>query len=437
MIRLIISLLLCHVSVIAVADEASDVVAGVERSVLEIAPGDSCDATWGWNRHCDTCKGNDSACGANCCFGSLCDPPCRQRNWVDVDALLFFNRGFRVPALVSQSAAGTPRAQVGILGDPANTVVLGNQRLGDDVLFGGRIELGRWLDDAGSTAIVGSLFGFSDTANFGFPTDPNTIISRPFFNVDPNVNALDAELVNFPGVVSGTIGVLADTNVSSGAIGLRKRLWCCSNPADCCHSRRVDGFVGFRSFSFDEALVISERLLASGGLIPANTTFDVLDRFETDNRFLGIEFGLISAWQWQRWSLELESRIAIGNLSQDVVIDGATTITSPGQPPLVQPYGILAGPSNIGTYERDHFGVLSQFNLEVGYQLSRRLRVTMGYSLIVLNDIVRPGELIDFNVNGTQIDPNVADSGPARPAFDWNSETLALHGLRLGFEFAF
>ena len=195
MVRLIVTLLLCFVaeSTWAIEDDVPQIqfadatdskasILGNDRleseapSVLSVT-GD-CDASCVGGSCCEQCSRNP-----NCCFGSLCDPTCRQRNWVDVDGLLFFSRGFRVPALVAQSAAGTPRAQVGILGDPATNVVLGNERLGDEVLFGARIELGHWLDGAGSTAIVGSLFGFSDAANHQFPTDPNTIISRPFFNV--------------------------------------------------------------------------------------------------------------------------------------------------------------------------------------------------------------------------------------------------------------
>lgn len=386
---------------------------------------------------------NGSSCCPQCeaacvdCFRGLCDPPCCHRSWVAVDFLTFFSGGFDVPELVAQSAPGTPRAQVGILGDPATSILLGNESLGDDGLIGARIRFGRWLDDSGNSALVASLLGFGNESSSTFPTDSNTIVSRPFFNVDPNVNALDAELVNYPGVVSGSIGVLADTNAVSLALGIQRALLCCNNRGDHCRSRRFDAYLGIRSFAFDEELAITERLLASGGLIPANTTFDVVDRFETENQFVGLEAGLSGKWQQQRWIFEVAGRVALGNLDQDVIITGSTTVTVPGQPAVIQPYGILAGTSNIGTYERDHLGVLSQINASVAYQLSRRWKATLGYTFFMLNDVVRPGDLIDLNVNGTHIDPNVPDSGPSRPSFDWVSETLLLHGLNAGVEFAF
>lgn len=382
--------------------------------------------------HCQPCTSSQVAC-----FRGLCDPPGCQRNWVDVDFFLFHTGGFDVPALVTQSAPGTPRPQVGILGDPATSLLLGNETLADDGLFGARIQFGRWLDDCGRTAIVGSLLRFGNESLSTFPTDPNTIVSRPFFNVDPNINALDAELVNFPGVVAGAIDVLADTRGTSFAIGLQRGICCSTSPRNRCCGSRVDAFIGFRSFALDEELAITERLLASGGLIPANTTFDVIDRFQTENRFYGIEFGLANTWQRQRWSFDLDARVAFGHLGQEVLIDGSTTIAAPGQPSIVQPYGILAGTSNIGRYQRDRFGTLGQINAQIGYQMSCRWKVTLGYTFIGLNNVVRPGNVVDLNVNGTHIDPNVPDTGPNRPAFNWVSEMLLLHGLTAGFELAF
>lgn len=57
--------------------------------------------------------------------------------------------------------------------------------------------------------------------------------------------------------------------------------------------------------------------------------------------------------------------------------------------------------------------------------------------VVSLNKVVRPGSLIDLNVNGTLIDPNVADAGPARPSFAWDDEALILHGFNIGAEYRF
>lgn len=390
-------------------------------------------------------EGNAPTCSMPCSSSQsdvtpirfLCDPPV-CRNWMDVDYLQFWSDGYRVPGLVTESVAGTPRADAGVLGLPTTNTLLGNETLGDDSRSGLRLSFGRWLDECGDLALTGSFFllgngGSSQT----FPSDPNTIVSRPFFNVDPAVNAPDSELVNFPGVVAGTVSVSSSSDVFSGGVGIQKKLFCCGD-RQCCSARRVDAYMGYRVFAFDETLTIEETLFPSGGFVPAGTQIDVIDRFATENRFHGVQFGLKGTWQRRKWLFETNSNFAIGNVQQRVIIDGRTTTSVPGFAPAVQPYGILAQASNIGTYERNRLGLLTDTYVGVAYQMNCRLKLRAGYNLIFLNSVARPGRQIDTTVNGTQFDPNVPVSGPLHPTFTWrDSESLLLHGIRLGAEFTF
>ncbi len=382
-------------------------------------------------------------CGCSQCAAEplrlLCDPAgCGSRNWVNVNFLYLRPDGYSVPNLVAGSPDGTPRERVGLLDDPATTNLLGNQRLADDWRPGLQIEFGRWLDDRGDKAITGSFFALGNGEDsYTFPGDSNQIVSRPFFNTDPTVNGFDAELVNLPGVVDGNITVATDSDIFSGNIGLQKKLCCCD---DRCNgtARRTDFFLGYRMFGADESLTISEVLNPVGGaLIPAGTQFNLFDSFETRNRFHGVEFGLTNTWQKRRWTFGAAGKVALGNVNQRVRINGSTTITVPNVAPIVQPIGILASSSNIGEFERDRFGVLTQAQLEIGYWVNNRTRIMVGYNAIYLNDAARPGDHIDLQVNGTQIDPNIPDSGPSSPTFDWVSDGLYLHGFNAGFEFTF
>jgi len=387
--------------------------------------------------------GQSACCENSCaepeCFRWICDPPGKcGRNWVDVDYLLFFSDGYRVPNLVTSSPAGTPRDAAGVLGNPGTSLLSGGQTLGDGNVNGWRISMGRWLDDCGNVAITGDLFGLNQSDSTTFPSDPNTIVARPFFNSDPSVNAQDSELVNFPGVVDGTISITNSTDIFSGGVGIQRRLCCCVDQCNC-SAKRVDLLFGYRAFSLEESLVISESLTssASSGFVSAGTTFDVTDWFETENSFHGVEIGLLHTWQRQRWTWEALTKVALGNVRQRVRIDGETVIGVPGADPFVQPYGLLATPTNIGVYERDKFGVFTQAGLEVGYQVNCRLKLKAGYTLMFLSDVVRPGSAVDLNVNATHIDPLVPVSGPNQPAFNWSSESLILHGLNFGVEFLF
>jgi len=392
------------------------------------------------------CQAASNTCGANCptcsCkkfadieIRNLCAPTtCGNKNWLDVDYRLFFMDGFDVPNLLTSSPAGTPRSDVANVFDD----IFGNSVIGEDSVSGLNVGFGHWLDDCGRRAITADFFAFNDGRSSSvFPSDPTGIVSRPFFNSDPSVNALDAELVNFPGVVDGTIAFNTETSVYSGSAGLLQKVCCCVDQCTC-RSRRTDMFLGYRVFSFDETLEIEENLSPTGGFIAAGTTIDVLDRFETENIFHGVELGLDTKWQRRRWTFGLGGRVALGNVRQTVRINGTTTTSVPGGgAPFVQPYGILASSSNSGVYQRDEFAVFTTANIELGYQVSRCMRLKLGYSFMHLNNVVRPGDQIDFNVNGTQFDPFVPDAGPDEPAFAFKDNDMILHGLSAGFEFTF
>ena len=369
------------------------------------------------------------------CYPCVCDQgTCDQRSWLDAGFVSYWLDGFDGPALVSQSSAGTDRADAGVLGLPTTSVVRSGE-LGDDKLFGFRIRGGHYLD-AGNLAISGSFLWAGADSEETFPSEPNSIIARPFFNSAPGINAPDAELVNFPGVVSGTLGIATNTNIFSGNIGFQRRISCCADPC-CCKGRRFDVLFGYRGFLLNDELEIIEQLEPAGGLLTPGTQIGITDSFETRNSFHGVEFGLLSSFQRQRWEFNIRTHFGFGNIRQRVKISGSTVTTVPGAGAASQPYGFLAAPSNIGTYTRDRFGVLTDAQFRAGYWLSRRAQLYVGYNLLFLNNVTRAGNAVDTRLNATQIDPNQATVGPEEPRVSWSDESLLLHGISAGLEFRF
>ena len=67
----------------------------------------------------------------------------------------------------------------------------------------------------------------------------------------------------------------------------------------------------------------------------------------------------------------------------------------------------------------------------------------MGYSLLYLNDVVRPGKQIDRVIKlgrssqAILFTPAVGLVGPARPGFAFNSSEFWAQGINLGLEFQF
>lgn len=393
-----------------------------------------------------------SICDHKPCIEAGCKPVCcptQMRNWVTVDYLYWWVQGSQTPPLITTSPDGTPLNQAGILGQPGTAILFGNTRVDDDGRSGGRLRFGRWLDDCGSVGFSGEFFGLENaSSNYVINSDGSPILARPFF--DASTNMQNRQIDAYPGVIQG--GKVVDTRSSligagaSGLCNLSRCCWCC-NDVDCdgCGhsygmSRRVDFVMGYRflrlddDFSFNESAVITNP---NALMIPvaAGTRLDVNDTFETENIFNGGELGL----QWQRrsgrWSLDVLTKVALGNTRQKLYINGQTLVNVPGVSPATVEGGFLALPTNIGSYTRDQFSVIPEFDINLGFALNEHLRVRFGYTFIYWTNVLRATEQIDTVINPTQFPLAGGLVGPARPAPLLNDSDIWIQGLNAGLEF--
>jgi hypothetical protein len=196
---------------------------------------------------------------------------------------------------------------------------------------------------------------------------------------------------------------------------------------------------GYRYFKVREGVRVIEDLESTALVGPTvlGTTINVYDDFQTRNEFNGANIGFVLAQQYKRLTAEFTGRLALGNLSREVMIDGATTVTVPGLAPVTSAGGLLAQPSNIGTYRNDDFAVLPEVQFNMLYNIRRNTRLSLGYTFMYLGDIVRPGDVMDTSVNGTVLDPTVPVTGPDRPQFTFDDSRTWLMGLNFGVEVNF
>ena len=332
---------------------------------------------------------------------------------------------------VTASPPGTPRTAAGVLGRPGTTVLLGGDRLNNDFRNGYRLRAGAWLDDCQTCGIEGDFFFLGRSREGGtFGADPGQIVSRPFFN--PLTGVPDAELVDLPGVVSGTVNVDATSEVIGGGFNGVHNLCC-----DPCG--RFDLIAGFRYLNLRDTLAVTENLTArQGSGVAPGTGIVVRDRFETDNDFYG---GVIGANYERRFSsffVGVRASVALGLSHQEVGIDGSTTFTPPGGAPVTFPGGLLAQPSNIGRYTNDEFAVVPEVGVRVGAQVTERLRGFVGYNWIYWSSVARAGDQVDLTVNPNLLPPAAGPLvGPNRPAPRSNVTDFWLQGISVGGEFRF
>jgi hypothetical protein len=392
---------------------------------------------------CPTACGAPKACDADgsghFCVDDCCAPP-HNTFWGSAEYLLWWVKGQHLPPLVT---AGNPANDIpGALGQPGTVLLFGGQQA-DDARSGLRLRGGWWLDEEHTVGIDGSVFFLGQqTKNFTAGSLGSPALFRPFLNAGftfvPGTGFVqgapfeDAEAVAFPGALAGSVNVRQTSELWGYDANLRTSLWDGSCHGVCWN---VDGYAGFRSLGLNESVQVTENLTSLLTSAPGSIT--VFDKFKADNTFYGGQVGLETELRWKRWFLDLNTRLAMGDVHEVVQISGATTIadstgvhTSSG--------GLLAQGTNIGNYSRDRFALVPELGLNVGYQLTDCVRLFVGYNLLYVSNVARPGEQIDRAVNPTQI-PRFGGTGslvgPAVPAFTFHGTDFYAQGLNLGLEF--
>jgi hypothetical protein len=377
-------------------------------------------------------------CCLECADRPVCGPP--GTFWVSAEYLYWWTKGSNLPNLVTGGSATD--AIPGALGQPGTRVLFGGDE-DSQGHSGARFNAGIWLNDSHTFGLEGSYFFLgSRSENFftGASGAPGSaVITRPFLDVPPTGAApfQNSEIVAFPGVAGGTVSVQSTSRLQGAAPDVLCNLCCCGS---CCSGYRVDLIGGFSWFELNESVNINEDITPNGGLgsgFPPGSRIAVNDQFSTQNDFYGPQIGIRGEWWRDRFFVNARSSLAIGDSHESVSITGSTVFTAPGSAPIVAPGGLLALPSNIGNFSRDHFAVVPETGFNVGYQVTPHLRTYVGYTFMYWSSVVRPGDVIDGAVNPSQL-PTIAGRGPlvgpANPAFEFHDSNFWAQGLNLGVE---
>jgi hypothetical protein len=333
------------------------------------------------------------------------------------------------PLNIANPAGGAPIPIAGTIGQPTTTMLIGGAS-NNIVRSGARLRFGAWLDNDNMLGVEGSFFFLGNQQeSFRTVSLANNIVMRPFFNVSTGLQ--DAQIVNFPGVLNGTVQVDTRNDVYGADANLRRNLLCGCN-------HRIDLVAGYRFMSVNDRLNIQENLSAANpnGAIPVGTALVVNDRFETDNQFHGGQIGLAGEFRSGRIFVDWRGLVALGPSIKTVRIIGTTIVTPPGVAGVTSAGGLLAQATNIGTFHSTDFSVLPEAGINVGVQLLEVLRVWVGYSFIYWNNVARAGNQIDFAVNSTQIPPGILVGAP-NPAFHFVRSDYWLQGVSFGAQLRF
>lgn len=394
--------------------------------------------------------GGACACGSDACCGDPCCVPCEGDCgpcdccpgnsycfWLRPEYLLWSIRSDHTPPLVTTG----PQASLGALGQPGTQVLFGGD-LNRGEFSGGRFTAGMWLDPQMEWGIEGSIFFLGQRSdNFSAFSPGNPVLARPI--TSPTGGSGVEQIANLAQVINGatvlptfgSVTVQAPSELwgaeINGIMGLWRDSW-----------GRLDLLGGFRYASLRESINIGENVtIAANSPVNPGAMFLVNDSFSTHNQFYGGQLGLRSELYWGNWQLDVTGKLAVGNTHETVGINGVTGIAAPGTVPTYFQGGLLALPTNIGTYSRNRFAVLPELGLNLGYQLTPHWRVFVGYDVMYWSHVARPGEEINTVVNPTQV-PRFGGSaatlvGAAQPAFTFRDSSFWAQGANLGIEFRY
>ena len=346
--------------------------------------------------------------------------------------------GGRAARRCRRSSPRVRRSSSGIPGQGDTRVVLGGDSFGDTFTTGGRMTLGRWFGDGECRGIEARLFVLNEI-NSSFITSSNEfpVLARPFFNVNTPMGPF-SEVVADP--ARGVGGVAVNTEHSLWGAEVNYRRFLCGNGC-----RRVDAIVGYRYLGMKDQLSITENFVSNGtaptlvGGVPVATGV-VTDSFRTENHFHGGQIGLMGHLTRGRWSIDARATVAFGNLTQKAEIAGGQTLGLANGTVATFQGGLLALPgANIGSYTQNQFSVVPEVGFNVGYQLTSRMRVFVGYNFLYIGNALRPEGLIDQNIDAARI-PNFPAGGTTplafpRPAPQFNLSDYFVQGISFGVAF--
>ncbi|MDG2382716.1 MAG: BBP7 family outer membrane beta-barrel protein [Pirellulaceae bacterium] len=359
------------------------------------------------------------SCGDTSCSG--CDKECLAV-WGSIEYLLWWGQDAKTPPLVTTSPVGTSYNDAGVLGEPTTSVLFGGD-IQSDAFQGGRLTVGLWLDSCAKLGVAGRGFSMQqNTSKYSADSNAIPILARPFFDAITNVES--SRVVGFPLVAEGNMNVALETEIDGVQAFLRHQF-----KRGC--NYRIDWLLGYRYLGMRESLLITDSTI---NLDTGSPFFDYetsqIDFFDVENEFNGAEIGLMGHSVEGRWTLDFHSTVSLGEMQQLARVNGSTVIRPPTGTPTELVGGLLTQGTNIGEYRNNQFAVIPEVSLTLGYFITPRLDLSIGYTFLYVNHLSRPGQLIDTDINLTQQTGTL--EGPARPEFVFRDSDYWLQGMNFG-----
>lgn len=346
--------------------------------------------------------------------------------------LFMYTKQMRFPTLVT---LGDPiDIPSGALDQPGTTRLFGGEGFGAS--GGGRFRWTLWVVDPEFLAFDGNFMIMENQAKAvtfqGKDFDPQ-VLARPYYNVPLELE--DADPRHIPGVLQGSTSDTFVTRLMGAEVNMRMNL---SGVPFYYEGPTMTLLFGARWFKLDDKYSTSDVTED----LPEDTfiTTAIQDNFTTYNNFVGGQVGLQYHYHLNRFHFDLMGKVALGSNRQSIQLTGFTQQLDEGgliPPAATTNRGFLVQPTNAGDYTQAKIGYMPELSANVSAEITSRIKITVGYTYLGLNNAVRPDRVIDRELNIQQINqfPLTPPLVPGAPQF--NETFFWVQWVNLGLELTF
>ena len=329
----------------------------------------------------------------------------------DAEYVVWWIRQGHVPPILTTSS---PASQ-GLLGQPDTRVVYGDRRLEtrhQDRFVGARVGLD-WMDSTGEIGFEGRAFFLERDSTYfkTYNADGSRLLALSY--VDGATGQQASRIVSGADPHRGLL--------NGGFVGYSRIEWFGEEanlvlPLAREEAWQIDLLGGARFLQMRDRYhhTASSRILPQKAIL-----FGVTDNYRIANAFYGAQVGARGEVRFDRFFVQMRGAVALGADDQRIRTFGETIFHTPAAR-VATPAGLLIGPNNTGDHGRTAIDGAGEVGVNVGYQLTQRMRVLAGYTFLAWFDPLRAGDQVDRVSN--------------RSPLPFKGETLWAQGVNVGLE---
>ena len=343
---------------------------------------------------------------------------------MNLEYLILWFKGHHHQPLVTTGDPNDPEG--GLIGGNT-TRILHGYRDGPGASNAFRFTYTYWLVDPECVCIDTSFF-IMEQRSLVFEAASNSngepLLARPFFNV--SFNTEDADIRANPFEKSGSVRDVFLTRLMGAEANIKWNV----TGAPCSSGPTLTLLAGPRWIRLDEKYFSND---VSQDIITAGETRVFSDNITCYNEFIGGQVGGTIRARWDRLTLDWTTKIAVGQNFHQVRLSGQTAIRDDvtGEVTTTKE-GLYVQTTNSGTFRPEHISIVPETNLNLGIYLTENIKFSVGYGVFNMNNVIRPGNVIDRRVEVQA--PGIPTSAPSTnfPTTDFWAQWV-----NFGLEFSF